>query len=182
MGDYNPYRLSRVRPSAPRKREYPEWGKLLAEVVDPAEHWFALVYGEAHHIEQYGIEITEDILRNILLRFHEDWMKQLESMNKRDRDLEREREISIVYYMRIGDRVKIGTTTNLKRRRAEINPEELMATEPGWYDRDGVHQTIKPVDHKGRHNAARYWLRDLQRAEYDTRESEWSQRAELVTA
>jgi hypothetical protein len=52
----------------------------------------------------------------------------------------------------------------------------------GWYDRDGNHQTIKPVDHKGRHNAARYWLRDLQRAEYDTRESEWSQRTELAPA
>lgn len=136
MGDYNPYRLSRVRPSAPRKREYPEWGKLLAEVVDPAEHWFALVYGEAYHIEQYGIEITEDILRNILVRFHEDWMKQLEVINEENRELDRERQISIVYYMRIGDRVKIGTTTNLKRRRAEINPEELLATEPGWYDRE----------------------------------------------
>lgn len=38
---------------------------------------------------------------------------------------------SVVYYMRIGDRVKIGTTIDLDRRVREIRPEEVMATEPG---------------------------------------------------
>lgn len=53
----------------------------------------------------------------------------------------------------------------------------------GWQDRDGVKHTIQPVDHEGRYNAARYWLRDLQQAEFDTRESEYSNRAtELATA
>lgn len=42
----------------------------------------------------------------------------------------------------------------------------------GWIDQNGVKQTIKPVDHKGRNNAARYWLADLQRAELATRESQ----------
>lgn len=37
----------------------------------------------------------------------------------------------VVYYMRIGNRVKIGWSTNLPSRLASINPEELMATEPG---------------------------------------------------
>jgi hypothetical protein len=46
----------------------------------------------------------------------------------------------------------------------------------GWTDQNGIHHTIQPVDHKGRYNAARYWLSDLQRAELDTRESQWSQR------
>lgn len=36
-----------------------------------------------------------------------------------------------VYYMRIGNRVKIGWTTNLDGRMATINPEELLTTEPG---------------------------------------------------
>ena len=39
----------------------------------------------------------------------------------------------------------------------------------------------KPADFNGRYNAARYWLSDLQRAEHDTRESEYSQR-ETVSA
>jgi Meiotically up-regulated gene 113 len=37
----------------------------------------------------------------------------------------------VVYYMRIGDRVKIGTSTNLRRRLKAINPEELLAIEQG---------------------------------------------------
>lgn len=37
----------------------------------------------------------------------------------------------VVYYMRIGNRVKIGWSTSLASRLASINPEELMATEPG---------------------------------------------------
>lgn len=37
----------------------------------------------------------------------------------------------VVYYMRIGNRVKIGWSTSLASRLATINPEELMATELG---------------------------------------------------
>lgn len=36
-----------------------------------------------------------------------------------------------VYYMRIGNRVKVGWTTNLRARVAAIYPEEVMVTEPG---------------------------------------------------
>ena len=38
---------------------------------------------------------------------------------------------SVVYYMRIGNRCKIGFSTNLAVRLASINPEELLATEEG---------------------------------------------------
>lgn len=134
MTDYNPYSLSPTRPSPRPDREYPEWGNLLATVVDPSEHWFARVFAEAHRVEMYGVEITEDILRNILLCFHQDWIKQLDAIKERDRKTEKDRKVSVVYYMRIGDRVKIGTTTNLHKRMASIGPEELLATEPGWYD------------------------------------------------
>jgi len=37
----------------------------------------------------------------------------------------------VVYYMRIGDRVKIGMSTNLRKRLESINPEELLAIEKG---------------------------------------------------
>jgi hypothetical protein len=39
----------------------------------------------------------------------------------------------MVYYMRIGNRVKIGWSTNVEKRRAAINPEEVMAVERGGY-------------------------------------------------
>lgn len=40
-------------------------------------------------------------------------------------------EGSVVYYMRIGNRCKIGFSTNISTRLEAINPEELLATEPG---------------------------------------------------
>lgn len=40
---------------------------------------------------------------------------------------------AVVYYMRLGNRVKIGTTTNLATRMASINPEEVLALEPGGH-------------------------------------------------
>lgn len=40
-------------------------------------------------------------------------------------------EGSVVYYMRIGNRCKIGFSTNIAARLEAINPEELLATEPG---------------------------------------------------
>jgi hypothetical protein len=36
-----------------------------------------------------------------------------------------------VYYMRLGNRCKIGWTSNLRRRLKAVQPEELLATEPG---------------------------------------------------
>lgn len=42
----------------------------------------------------------------------------------------------IVYYLRFGDRIKIGTTTNLAVRLKVIPHDELLATEPGGYERE----------------------------------------------
>lgn len=39
--------------------------------------------------------------------------------------------LSVVYYARLGNRVKIGYTTNLANRMQNIQPEELLATERG---------------------------------------------------
>lgn len=39
--------------------------------------------------------------------------------------------IDVVYYLRFGDRVKIGTTGNPKQRFAAIRHEDLLALEPG---------------------------------------------------
>lgn len=37
----------------------------------------------------------------------------------------------VVYYVRFGDRIKIGTTTNLPQRLAQLPVDELLAIEPG---------------------------------------------------
>lgn len=47
------------------------------------------------------------------------------------RQRESQQHPGVVYYMRVGERVKIGYTTNLTKRIAAVMPEELLATEPG---------------------------------------------------
>jgi hypothetical protein len=42
--------------------------------------------------------------------------------------------VRVVYYMRVGNRVKIGTSVRLSERMKAINPEELMTTEFGGID------------------------------------------------
>lgn len=41
---------------------------------------------------------------------------------------------NVVYYMRLGNRAKIGTTCNLRKRIVAIQPEDCMGYEPGSYD------------------------------------------------
>lgn len=43
-------------------------------------------------------------------------------------------EVSVVYYIRFGDRIKIGTTTNLQRRLTALPHDEVLFTEPGSYE------------------------------------------------
>lgn len=49
---------------------------------------------------------------------------------------ERERQIAakaVVYYIRIGSLIKIGTSANMIQRMMDLGPEEILATEPGSY-------------------------------------------------
>lgn len=134
MGNYRPYySRSAVPPKyRPRDRELTGWGARLATVIDPDDDWFTSVYLEAHRVEQYGVEITDDILRNIMVRLHDEAQAALSALLSKEK--ERDIEPAVVYYMRISDRVKIGFTTDLKRRTGEITPEEVLATEPGGYE------------------------------------------------
>ena len=45
-----------------------------------------------------------------------------------------EPERSVVYYVRFGDRVKIGTTTQLKTRLVNVPHDEVLAVEPGGFE------------------------------------------------
>lgn len=42
----------------------------------------------------------------------------------------------VVYYVRRGSFVKIGTTTNLRTRMRDLMPDEVLAVEPGSYTRE----------------------------------------------
>lgn len=80
--------------------------------------------------------ITQQVMTKIIARA-ERWVER--DAEQLSQMLDRERLIAgahgpIVYYMRIGNRVKIGTSANLRQRLETFNPEELMATEPGGHE------------------------------------------------
>lgn len=61
-----------------------------------------------------------------------------------------ETRTSIVYYLRFGNLVKIGTTTNLPQRMQAIPHDELLATEPGNARLEhSRHSQFKNLRHKG---------------------------------
>ncbi|MFK0045520.1 GIY-YIG nuclease family protein [Streptomyces sp. NPDC090741] len=52
---------------------------------------------------------------------------------------------NVVYYIRFGDRIKIGTTKDLRRRLAALPHDELLAVEPGGYDIEASrHRQFQP--------------------------------------
>lgn len=66
---------------------------------------------------------------------------------------EREREAqagAVVYYVRIGNQCKIGTTQNLTTRLRALTPDEVLATEPGSYALEHVrHQQFAHLRQRG---------------------------------
>lgn len=57
---------------------------------------------------------------------------------------------SLIYYLRFGDRVKIGYTTNLPLRLKVIPHDEVLATEPGtMLDEKVRHARFAPLRIKG---------------------------------
>lgn len=92
-------------------------------------------------VRRQGAPITVDVMKDLIAKVMERDGPQ-EPYRRRPAPLRQAtiRAEDIVYYMRIGNRVKIGTTTNLKLRMKVINPEELMATEPGGYQHERSRQ------------------------------------------
>lgn len=82
-------------------------------------------------------------LRAIALRYLEDetfnptpeeiagWMEDARRHGEREIAATARHHGDLVYYMRLGNRIKIGTTTNLRGRLSSLQPEELLGTEAG---------------------------------------------------
>lgn len=114
-------------------------GRRLTEIIDPADPAFRHICHAATSLSQFGFDITDP---GMLARIVEVGRRRYAESQRLDR-LHAERTAvrdqalavastsSVVYYMRIGNRVKIGYTTNLASRLSTINPEELLVVEPG---------------------------------------------------
>jgi hypothetical protein len=126
MGDYSPYTTySAASTSSEPEYDLPAWAELLTEHFPVRSVQFVRIFSKAERAEARGVVITKEVLHYITLEFHDDTQQEENPRHERP---------YVVYYMRIGNRVKIGTTSDIKRRLSEINPEELLATEAGGLD------------------------------------------------
>jgi hypothetical protein len=131
-------------------RQHPAADELAGLIGHP---YFGEIMQEIHRLQVYDIEPTREMVT-----------KAVEIVNRRVRphhavlppttvDVQPFAPVGygrfhtipdvgdVVYYMRIGDRVKIGMTTNLRSRLEAINPEELLAIEKGG-------RTVEAARHK----------------------------------
>lgn len=105
--------------------------------------------------QRAGIEMTEELMAAALKlahqRLEEDRRKAAAIYAARDREAATQAALDalkpgsfgdapggVVYYIRRGKYVKIGTTTNLRQRMRDLMPDEVLAVEPGSYDLEGT--------------------------------------------
>ena len=109
---------------------------LLASGLPP---WFWLrLKDEMDRLESFGLEITPAIVEAVAAEIKQRTGNDTIPPSKRNCGAELEAETQerdlatyVVYYMRVGNRVKIGYTRNLLARIEALCPEEVLATEPG---------------------------------------------------
>lgn len=107
------------------------------------------VLAELNRLKQYGVEITTELIDKVASNHEEAERRKLAGtvvvpqqtspIRKRPTSLpvryaSLQLAIQVVYYARIGNRVKIGTSTNLPTRMQVIRPEEIMVLEAGGFD------------------------------------------------
>jgi len=126
--------------------------KYIPEAGDPVTWPFMSVIREW---QRAGIEMTEELMAAALklaqARLEDDRRKAAETIAAREREAAAQAAAqdalatlqpgtfgdapgAVVYYIRRGKYVKIGTTTNLKQRMRDLMPDEVLAVEPGSYN------------------------------------------------
>ncbi len=115
----------------------PEARELVGDLIDPTDPALHAICLAAIRLDEYGFDLNDpEVAKRVIevgrRRHAEALAAQPDEPGKppRTSPLWRE-ENEFVYYMRIGNRVKIGWTRNLPSRLATLNPEELLVVEPG---------------------------------------------------
>jgi hypothetical protein len=102
----------------------------LLDLVDTEDPAFPRIADALQDLASAGVELTEDTIQ-IALKIGR--QKHAEGQAKRHRSPERR---SIVYFIRRGELIKIGTTTNPVERFKSLMPDEILAFEPGGVDEE----------------------------------------------
>ncbi|WP_394436266.1 GIY-YIG nuclease family protein [Streptomyces sp. SGAir0957] len=142
-----------VKPPKPSPSANEGWSGIpgarhIPKVGDPALLPFMSVVREWRSA---GIEMTEELMVAAVQLAHrkleEDRRKAAAIRAAREREAATRAALealkpgsfgdapgAVVYYIRRGEYVKIGTTTNLRNRMRDLMPDEVLAIEPGSYE------------------------------------------------
>jgi hypothetical protein len=108
---------------------------LAANLISPADPAFGHITVAARQLIQFGFDPSDpDIAARAVKVGRENYERDKGLVRSRTAASRHDAAVAtgeVVYYMRLGDRVKIGRSTNLASRIATFNPEELLAVEPG---------------------------------------------------
>lgn len=105
---------------------------LLLGLVVPGDPALPFICRAAAQVAEFGFDPSEpDVAPRVIEVGRRQYEESRDAAAAALRELPPAAPDEVVYYMRIGNRVKIGWSTNLPGRLATINPEELMAVEPG---------------------------------------------------
>jgi hypothetical protein len=110
-----------------------------ADLVDKDEPAYADIIRAAIQAETLGFDMADPAIADTVIRGarrnHADRVRDEYIRGERNEARrQREQHPPVVYYMRVGNRVKIGFSTNLTSRISDVMPEEVLATEPGGPD------------------------------------------------
>ena len=131
MGQHSPYTPQEIKhpTSGPRG----SMGRLL-EMVDTSDPAFTCIVSVLKDMQSAGIELTAETVSMAV------------ALGRQKRDRSRAHGYipatapvpngSIVYYIRRGEAIKIGTTTTPARRFQALMPTEILAFEPGGVDEE----------------------------------------------
>lgn len=103
----------------------------LMDLEDPAVSSVAVVLAE---MSQAGIELTEETVVLATRMGRHRWETRVRSTSHHPDSVEPTAPAdAIVYYIRRGAVIKIGTTRQPMKRFGALMPDEILATEPGGY-------------------------------------------------
>lgn len=99
-------------------------GAELSSLVDPRDPALHHIVGMVMELKSLGVELTKDLVLRVVdhARLAHERQVAAESLQAATADL------------RVGNRVKIGFSTKVTDRLRVINPEELLAFEPGSFE------------------------------------------------
>lgn len=120
----------------------------LAALVDTQDPAFELIAGALTEMNEAGVKLTADSVQ-IAVKLGQHRHRNAAPTPAVPPETAQGLRHDVVYYMRFGNRIKIGTSGVLYTRVQGLKPDEVLAAEPGSYDLEAQrHREFAPYrDH-----------------------------------